>query len=330
MRRCTQGRRSMGRTTPSRSARAIGFGAKKRLVVRSVSRSTSCACGRRSSPYVSSSASGAPLRTLAIFQARLTASCIPVVIPCPPVGLWICAASPAMNTRSSRMRSTMRQLILKSESQSGSPAIVASIPGARSAMKRRMSSTVTSCCWLSPVTSTKRRHVSGGGRGRAARLPARCNQTWLSSCGNEPFSRTSAMKNASGKFCRGTQSRLACGPRCAHLHSSQAMSTGSPGMHCHDAARGTRPRRPSVVGEELGSPIDQSAELLEVRDQQRFCLTLRNQNRARLESVSAAGAPGRHKSQLHELLVPGVKVDGCRTTAQGDEAVDDAKASEDF
>ncbi len=40
--------------------------------------------------------------TNASFQARLKASCMPVFMPCPPAGLWTCAASPATKARPQR------------------------------------------------------------------------------------------------------------------------------------------------------------------------------------------------------------------------------------
>ena len=41
----------------------------------------------------------APRAASVSFHARLCASCKPVFMPCPPTGGWICAASPARNTR---------------------------------------------------------------------------------------------------------------------------------------------------------------------------------------------------------------------------------------
>jgi len=41
----------------------------------------------------------APVATKATFHAKFAASCNPVLSPWPPAGLWMCAASPANNTR---------------------------------------------------------------------------------------------------------------------------------------------------------------------------------------------------------------------------------------
>ena len=50
----------------------------------------------------------------------------------------MCAASPAKKTRPSCIRSTMRQLIRKSDSHNGSPTIVASMCGARTDISSRI------------------------------------------------------------------------------------------------------------------------------------------------------------------------------------------------
>ena len=65
-----------------------------------VVRSTRAATGWRSAWYVSRRLSGdVCLTTCASFQPRFTASCTPVLRPCPPTGECTCAASPASRTR---------------------------------------------------------------------------------------------------------------------------------------------------------------------------------------------------------------------------------------
>ena len=60
----------------------------------------SSAAGRRSAQYVSSNAASAlPFATNASFQARLSASWMPLLPPRPPKGLITWAASPANSTR---------------------------------------------------------------------------------------------------------------------------------------------------------------------------------------------------------------------------------------
>jgi hypothetical protein len=72
---------------------------------RSVKRSTRRPTGARSGSYVSSSAGSArPPVTRPSFHPRFTASWMPVFMPWAPAGLWMCAASPARNTRPARYR----------------------------------------------------------------------------------------------------------------------------------------------------------------------------------------------------------------------------------
>ncbi|HEU4412156.1 MAG TPA: hypothetical protein VFS43_43340 [Polyangiaceae bacterium] len=91
------------------SRRPVAIGCRSRIarnpwrVPKSVICSVARATGRRSASYESSTRGAASPRTAsASFQPRLKASCTPVFMPCPPSGLWMCAASPASSTRPSR------------------------------------------------------------------------------------------------------------------------------------------------------------------------------------------------------------------------------------
>ena len=65
---------------------------------------TPLAIGTCSAWKLSSSAGEARCcATSASFQPRLKASCSPVLRPCPPAGVWMCAASPATSTLPFRM-----------------------------------------------------------------------------------------------------------------------------------------------------------------------------------------------------------------------------------
>ena len=99
-------RRSSASMTESRPAAAVRSVSQITVPESIDIRMACCTCAQRSCWYVSSSASSArPRCTRSSFQARLSASRNPELIPCPMNGGITCAASPARMIRPERHRS---------------------------------------------------------------------------------------------------------------------------------------------------------------------------------------------------------------------------------
>ncbi|KJY47758.1 hypothetical protein VR46_01750 [Streptomyces sp. NRRL S-444] len=108
---------------------------------RDVSARTSAATGSRSASYASSTSSPArPARAAASVRLRAAASWMPVFMPSPPAMGWTCAASPARNTRPSRIRVAMRTLTRQAESQVASASRIPGIRAWRSNSRWKLSS----------------------------------------------------------------------------------------------------------------------------------------------------------------------------------------------
>ena len=170
-----------------------------------VSLVTSCerAVGRRDEPLArrrcararrcrAGARAAQPCRTAASFQARLTASPMPVFMPWPPTGLWMCAASPSRNARP---RAEMRRdAMVDVIGREPVDARRRRRPGARCTLRadivpvERTRRVEPHRRWTVPM----RRAVPSPFSGNTARNPASSSATWSSPFITGPLPRTSA------------------------------------------------------------------------------------------------------------------------------------------
>ena len=191
--------------------------------------------------------------TCASFQPRFTASCTPVLSPCPPCGGCTCAASPASSTRPARYAAAWRVMSVKREIQVGLCA-PKSVPYATDERVAEIlpasGSPVVLDSALLQHDAVRASAVHRGRRADAAALAAQADLRLVVhlDLGDHPAGRWDPA--------RGSRCRRPCGPRCVRRRSRRGTARAATRRRTARRRRRCRPARSPITSRSrrIGTP----------------------------------------------------------------------------